>query len=176
MKIIAFGASSARESINKKLATFVAKQFDISAEILDLNHYAMPLYSVDYETENGIPELAKQFVEKLNSATLIIISLAEHNGAYTTAFKNIFDWATRVKMACFENKKVFLLATSPGARGGISVLEIAKNRFPYHGAEIVGSFSLPNFSENFSEESGILNENLKKEIQNEIEKIKNILK
>ena len=51
-KIIAFGASSSKQSINKQLATFAANQFqNVSVEILDLNDYEMPIFSVDKEKE-----------------------------------------------------------------------------------------------------------------------------
>jgi hypothetical protein len=67
---------------------------------------------------------------------------------------------------------MLLLATSPGARGGSSVLEIANNRFPFQGGIVKGSFSLPSFNDNFDTDKGITNEELKKqllEIVNEIE-------
>ena len=68
-KIIAFGASSSKTSINKQLATYTANQFqNVSVEILDLNDYEMPIYSVDKEKENGIPQLAHDFYSKLGSA------------------------------------------------------------------------------------------------------------
>ena len=104
-KIIAFGASSSKTSINKQLATYTANQFqNVSVEILDLNDYEMPIYSVDKEKENGIPQLAHDFYSKLGSADLIIISFAEHNGAYFAAFKNIFDWASRINGKTFQEK------------------------------------------------------------------------
>ncbi len=79
-KIIAFGASSSKMSINKRLATFAAHQFEnVEVEILDLNDYEMPVFSVDKENETGIPQLAHDFYAKLGSADLIIISFAEHN-------------------------------------------------------------------------------------------------
>lgn len=47
-KIIAFGASSSKNSINKQLAIYVAGQFkNASVEILDLNDYEMPIFSTD---------------------------------------------------------------------------------------------------------------------------------
>ena len=163
-KIIAFGASSSKQSINKQLATYTANQFqNVSVEILDLNDYEMPIFSVDKEKENGIHPLAQEFYDKLGIADLIIISFAEHNGVYATAFKNIFDWTSRVNMNVFQDKPMFLLATSPGPRGGSTVLEIAKNRFPFQGGIIKGSFSLPSFGENFDAEKGITNEELKNE-------------
>ena len=166
-KIIAFGASSSETSINKQLVTYAANQFEnTTVEILDLNDYEMPIFSIDKE-KNGIPKLAHDFYNKLGTADLIIISFAEHNGVYTTAFKNIFDWTSRVNMNVFQEKPMFLLATSPGPRGGSTVLEIAKNRFPFQGGIVLNSFSLPNFNTNFDAEKGILNGALKNEL-NEI--------
>ena len=46
------------------------------------------------------------------------------------------------------------MATSPGARGGASVLEIAKNNFPRFTADIKAVFSLPSFNDNFDIEKG----------------------
>ena len=175
MKILAFGASNHKNSINKKLATHIAKKFNTSIEVLDLNDYEMPIYSIDREIENGVPNLAKNFAQKIDDADLVIISLAEYNGAYSVAFKNIFDWISRIpNRNVFNDKKIFLSATSPGDRGGISVLEIAKNRFPFNGGEIIADFSLPYFSENFDEEKGIINEEKKQELQEKILSIKSL--
>jgi len=164
-KIIAFGASSSKASINKQLAIFAANQFqNASVEVLDLNDFEMPIYSVDKEKDNGIPQLAQDFYAKLGTADAIVISFAEHNGAYSAAFKNIFDWTSRINAKTFQEKQVLLLATSPGPRGGSSVLEIAKNRFPFQGAIVKGSFSLPSFNDNFDAEKGITNEDLKNQL------------
>ena len=49
-KIIALAGSSSKTSINKRLATYAANQFEnASVEVLDLNDYEMPVYSVDKE-------------------------------------------------------------------------------------------------------------------------------
>lgn len=171
-KIIAFGASSSKNSINKQLANYVANQFqNANIDLLDLNDYEMPLYSVDKEKNQGIPELAKAFFAKLGNADLILISFAEHNGAYSTAFKNIFDWISRIDGNTFQGKQMLLLATSPGPRGGSTVLEIAKNRFPFQGGIVKGSFSLPNFNNNFDAEKGITNLEFKNQLTEIIESI-----
>ncbi|MEC4003134.1 NAD(P)H-dependent oxidoreductase [Flavobacterium sp. SUN052] len=173
-KIIAFGASSSKTSINKKLATYAANQFEnASVEVLDLNDFEMPIFSSDKEAENGIPQLAHDFYTKLGTADVIVISFAEHNGAYTSAFKNIFDWTSRINAKTFQQKSVLLLSTSPGPRGGSSVIEIAKNRFPFQGAIVKGSFSLPSFYENFDVTSGIINEDLKNQLLGIIAGIEN---
>jgi len=164
-KIIAFGASSSKTSINKQLATYAAHQFEnASVEILDLNDYEMPIFSTDKEAETGIPLLAQDFYNKLGTADLIIISFAEHNGAYSAAFKNIFDWASRVNASTFQNKPTLLLSTSPGPRGGSTALDIAKSRFPFQGANVKGSFSLPSFYENFDVSNGIIKDEFKNQL------------
>ena len=172
-KIIAFGASNSETSINKQLATYAANQFEnTSIEILDLNDYEMPIFSIDKEKENGIHPLAQEFYSKLGSADLILISFAEHNGNYSSAFKNILDWTSRINAKTFQEKPMLLLATSPGARGGSSVLGIATKRFPFQGGIVKGSFSLPSFYENFDVVNGIIHPEYKNqllEIVNSIE-------
>lgn len=174
MNIIAFGASNSKNSINKQFAAYVAQQFQHSNfELADLNDYPLPLYSVDAEKENGIPENAKKFYEKIQSADLLVISLAEHNGTYTAAFKNLFDWTSRHEQKIFAGKKMFLVSTSPGGRGGLGVMEAALVRFPIHGAEILGHFSLPFFQQNFDAQKGIVNEALNTQFRNLVAEINN---
>ena len=174
MKVVALAGSTSKSSINKQLVEFAASYFrDGEVDLLDLNHYEMPIFSIDKELENGIPQLAHDFSEKLASADLILLALAEHNGAYSAAFKNVFDWASRIpNKSVFHDKPIFLMATSPGPRGGSSVLEIAKNRFPFNGGNILETFSLPSFGETFQKASGIVNDTLKEELETKIEKIK----
>lgn len=160
-KILAFGASNSSRSINQKLATWAASQVANSAPtILDLNDFEMPIFSIDRERENGVPEAAKRFKSLVESHDGILISFAEHNGAYAAAFKNIFDWASRLEGSVWADKPMFLMATSPGGRGGASVLGIALQRFPFNGGSIAAAFSLPFFKTNFSEENGVLDEEL----------------
>jgi len=169
-KIIAFGASSSKKSINKKLADYAANQIkDSTVNLLDLNDYEMPIYSIDFENENGIPEQAYQFKKELSCADGIIISFAEHNGAYTAAFKNIFDWISRVEREVWYNKPMFLMATSDGSRGAITVLKMAHDRISKGGKIDMPSFSLPDYLKNFDPKLGILNLDLKNEFDSCIE-------
>lgn len=170
MKIIAFGGSNSQHSINKHLATYAASLFEnAEVEVLDLNDFAMPLFSVDLEKEVGQHELAKAFLKKIESADILVVSLAENNGNYSAAFKNLFDWCSRIMKDVFQQKQMLLLATSPGARGGASVLEIANNALPRYGAQIKATFSLPTFNANFDlEQNKISNIELDKELKDVI--------
>lgn len=155
MKIIAFAGSNSQQSINKKLVIYTASLFQNAVvEVLDINNFQMPLFSVDVEKEISQHSFAKAFLEKIISADILVVSLAEHNGNYTVAFKNILDWCSRIGAKVFQEKPMLLMATSPGARGGASVLEIAKNALPRYGAIIKATFSLPSFNDNFDVEKG----------------------
>lgn len=162
MKILAFGASNSKASINRMLATHAAniarEEIDPEAEIevLDLNEFEMPIYSIDRENQTGVPELAQAFLDRITSAHILIISYAEHNGSYTAAYKNIFDWASRIEKQVYQNKPALILSTSPGKRGGAGVLAAAANSLGFFGADIRASLSIPQFNEHFDRERGEL--------------------
>ena len=82
---------------------------------------------------------------------------------------------SRLQSNTFEDKKMVLASTSPGARGGMGVMEAALQRFPRHGAIILGNYSLPKFQENFDAEKGILDQELKEKFQSFTDQCKNKL-
>lgn len=171
--IIAFGASNSSKSINQQLAKWSSEQIsDVDVRILNLNDYEMPIYSMDREQSSGIPELAQQFKNMVDESNGIIISFAEHNGSYSAAFKNVFDWMSRIGRPIWSDKPMFLMGTSPGGRGAQTVLGTATSAFPHQGGQVVASFSLPSFGQNFSSEDGILDEQLKSEFETELERFK----
>ena len=150
--IVTIGGSSSKTSINKILAEYAGGLLEgVELTKIDLNDYELPLFSVDLENEKGFAEGAVELNRIIESADGFVISLAEHNGAYSTAFKNAFDWLSRIDGKVWRNKPMLLLSTSPGERGGQSVLEIALGRFPYMGGNIIGSMPFPSFFENFIE-------------------------
>jgi chromate reductase len=129
-KIIAFGASNSSRSINRQLAGWAAAESGLEFNLLDLNDFDMPVYSIDREEQDGFPEEAVTFKKLILESDGIIISLAEHNGAYTVALKNIMDWISRLEKGIWGFKPMLILATSPGGRGAKTVLEIAL-RLPF---------------------------------------------
>lgn len=152
MKILSIGASTSSASINRQLANYAAGLVDgASVTTLDLNDFTLPIYSSDQEAKNGIPQDALRFFETIRAHDGIVLSLAEHNGSYTAAFKNLYDWASRIDQNVWAGKPMLLLSTSPGARGGASVLEAAKQTFPRMGASLVGALSLPSFYDHFQD-------------------------
>ncbi len=156
MKILSFGASTSSQSINRRFARHAASKVpDAEVTDLDLREFSLPIYSSDEEEANGAPADARRFLQLIREHDAVVISLAEHNGSYAAAFKNLYDWASRVDMKVWAGKPMLLLSTSPGPRGGASVMEAAKATFPRMGADLKGSFSLPSYAENFSETGGV---------------------
>ena len=183
MKILAFAATSSTRSINNQLVRYAASLLEqagfadtevdeaghdqigrkqighnqIETEILDINDYELPLFSEDREAELGQPALAKAFLDKIANSDALLISFAEHNGSYTVAYKNIFDWASRINPKVFQNKPMIMLATSPGPGGASSVLATAIASAPFFDGVVKASFSLPGFYDNFDVEQGRIN-------------------
>ncbi|WP_060988518.1 NADPH-dependent FMN reductase [Photobacterium leiognathi] len=166
MKLLAFAATNSQQSINRALVTYAASQVNADkVEILDLNDFEMAIYSIDRENTSGIPEQAQLFFDKIGQADAILISFAEHNGTYTAAYKNIFDWASRINQKFYQQKPVIMLATSPGPGGAKNVLDTAVTSAPFFDANVVGSLSIPSFYENFDlEKQTLINEELNSQL------------
>ena len=157
MKLLAFAASSSKTSINKQLVVYASTLLEgAEVEVLDLNDYELPLYSVDKEQELGHPPIAQAFIAKIAASDALIISFAEHNGSYTAAYKNLFDWCSRINPKVFQDKPLVLLATSPGPRGASTVLASAVNSAPHFTGHVKASLSVPSFYDSFDVESGVL--------------------
>ena len=60
--VIAFAASSSRNSINRQMVAYASGLVaNARVELLDLNDFELPLFSVDREAELGQPEPAQKF-------------------------------------------------------------------------------------------------------------------
>lgn len=164
MKIIAFAASTSRASINRALVRHAAERLraehlpGLEIELLDLSALQLPVFSVDQEQAEGLPAEARRFFEQIGAADGILVSFAEHNGMLSAAYKNLFDWASRIQAKVYQNKPMLALSTSPGARGGASALLAAARSAPHHGAELVASLSVPRFEANFDRAAGAISE------------------
>lgn len=163
--------SNSSKSINGKLIAFASTLYTkVEVNVIDLKEYNMPLFGVDLEREKGHPEEAKKLKKLIEKCDGIMLSLAEHNGAYSTFFKNIFDWLSRLEGKAWDNKPIFLMGASTGKRGAKSVISIAENRFPFNGGKVIQTYSFPNFKENFEDGRGIIDEDLLLELLTLIKK------
>jgi NAD(P)H-dependent FMN reductase len=164
MKILAFAATTSTQSINKQLIGYAARLLQdvpgtaVDVEILDLNDFEMPIFSVDRERESGLPQAARDFHQRIGEADALLISFAEHNGFYTAAYKNLFDWMSRIDKQVYQGKPTVMLATSSGAHGGANVLATAVNSAGFFGNDVKAHLAIPNFHDNFDAEAGALSD------------------
>ena len=133
----------------------------------------MPLFSVDRENELGQPPQAKSFHKIISETDVIVISFAEHNGSYSAAYKNLFDWTSRIDAKVFQNKSLLLLATSPGPGGAASVLNQAVTSAPYFLGNVKASLSVGSFFDNFDAQTNTLsNQELNQKLIDAIKQLK----
>lgn len=161
-KILAFAGSNSSTSINYQLisyATSLISQHEV--ELIKLTDYPLVLFGEDIEKELGYSAELRLLLNRIKDADALMISVNEHNGGPSVFFKNVMDWLSRIEYKYLKGKKVLLMSTSTGSRGGASSLEYVKSRIPRHDGEVIESFSFPSFNENFSlSENKIINEEL----------------
>ncbi|MGO1298970.1 MAG: NADPH-dependent FMN reductase [Vibrio sp.] len=157
----------------KALATYAANQIEgADVKVLDLNDFPVPMFSEDKEREIGQAESAQAFLDEIASADALVISFAEHNGHYPAAYKNLFDWATRINNKVFNDIPAVYLATSPGPGGAQSSLSAAVTSAPFFAGNVVDSLSVPSFYDNFDIEKGqMTNLDFAKKIQDVVNKL-----
>jgi len=149
--ILAFSGSLSSDSINHRLIEFAAPLLNgLDVQTVSLRDFAMPLYSRDIEQE-GVPEKVKELRALFDAADGFLISVPEYNSSIPAGFKNAVDWLSRTGGKPFQDKPVLLMSATPGGRGGASVQEHLLKVMPFWGANVVGSFSLPKFGENYIE-------------------------
>lgn len=157
MNILAIPATNSRTSINRQLLGYAAELLtgELAGDgaaptvgFIDLNDYELAIFSPEREAA-GIPELAQQLYARIGEADALIVSFAEYNGSYTPAWKNTFDWMSRINQKVYQSKPVAMFAASPGGRAGAGVLGSATTVAPHLGAELVGSLGVGTFSQNF---------------------------
>ncbi|TBR43954.1 NADPH-dependent oxidoreductase [Marinomonas agarivorans] len=159
MKILTFAASNSTKSINKALLQYAASLLkNHEVEMLDINDFSLPIYSADLEEAQGVPEAAFDFLSRIKQADALLIAYAEHNGNYTAAYKNLFDWASRADMAVYAEKPIVMLSTSPGKNGANTVLAMAKNTAHFFKGQVLASLAIPSFYETFDQTSMTIND------------------
>lgn len=175
-RIITIAGSNSQNSMNQMLVDHASNLLSgVEVISIDLNDYVLPIFGVDYEAENGIPASVKRLSNVFDGADGFIVSLAEHNGSYSAVFKNTIDWLSRIDMKVWRDKPMLLMATSPGGRGGATVLQLASAYFPFMGAHITDTFSLPSFYDNFKD-GEIQDEGLKEDLYTKVAKYQSALK
>ncbi|WP_339611575.1 NAD(P)H-dependent oxidoreductase [uncultured Planktosalinus sp.] len=161
-KILAFAGSNSSSSINHQLVSYAASLISKhEVRLIKLTDYPLELFSEDIEKEKGYSVELRMLLNTIKDADALMISVNEHNGGPSVFFKNVMDWLSRIEYKYLDGKKLLLMSTSTGSRGGASAFDYVKSRIPRHNGELIESFSFPSFNENFSvQQNKIVNEEL----------------
>lgn len=165
MNILAIPATNSRAGMNRALLIYAAKVIEeiggsaAKVELVDLNAFEFAIYSPEREAATGIPAGARALFDKIGASDALMLSFAEYNGSFTPAWKNTYDWMSRIDQAVYQRKKVAMFAATPGPRAGAGVLGSATSGAPHFGANLVGHLGIGRFRHNFDAGSGRLTSN-----------------
>lgn len=160
--ILVFAGSARRDSLNKRLARWVAalaEEAGAAATFLDLADHPMPLFNQDLEASDGMPAEARAFREQLSSHDGFVIASPEYNSSVTPLLKNAIDWASRSPegggdLSSYQGKVAGLVAASPGALGGLRGLVHLRAILGNIGVHVVPSQMAISHAANALEEDG----------------------
>lgn len=126
-RLLAFGGSLRRGSWNGRLVRIAANGATAAgADVthIDLRDYPLPVFDEDLEAASGLPDSGRKLKDLFLANDGLLISSPEYNSSITAALKNVIDWVSRpaageAPLACFAGKVAGIMATSPGALGGL---------------------------------------------------------
>ncbi|WP_190808890.1 NADPH-dependent FMN reductase [Flagellimonas sp. S3867] len=175
--ILALAGSNSSTSINYKLVKHTVSSIqNHEIQLLDMSKCPFPMFSEDEEKQNGYSNALVELKNDFQKADAIILSVSEHNGNPSAYFKNVLDWLSRLERKFLQDTKVLLMSASPGGRGGVGSLGVVQGMLPRFGAEIVSTFSLASFHQNFDVQKGLTDETLKSQHQEALKALLESLK
>ncbi|MEZ6004740.1 MAG: NAD(P)H-dependent oxidoreductase [Planctomycetota bacterium] len=144
-RLLAFSGSSRSGSFNQRLvriAADLARAQGAEVNEIDLRALELPLFDQDLEADPGPPAAAARLRHAMMEHDGFLIACPEYNGSITPLLKNAIDWASRPEagvapLAAFAGKTATLLATSPGALGGIRGLAHVRDIFSGLGTHVL---------------------------------------
>ena len=81
---------------------------------------------------------SKNSLQKIQNSDGVIVSLAEHNGNFSVALKNILDWVSRIEMGYLKDKKLLFVGVT-----GSTLINPSKRRRERKFSHKKAVFSLP---------------------------------
>lgn len=146
--ILVFAGSSRIESLSKRLARAAARSVQAAggeASFIDLADFEMPVYQGDVEAAAGLPPATRRLQALLARHDGLLIVSPEYNGSMPPLLVNVLAWCSRVAsddregsgLAVFADKPAAIMATSPGALGGLRALFHLRDLLAYLGMVVI---------------------------------------
>ncbi len=154
--LIALCGSTRRASFNRRLLDLASAELHALGAEIDLvepEAVDVPIYNGDFQEAEGIPAAVVALHDRFASAEGILVASPEYNGAFSPVLKNTIDWVSRVDMGVYRPRRIGLLSTSPGRRGGVHGMGVLAQVFAYLGATVhEPHFSLPSAGHAFTDD------------------------
>lgn len=177
IRLIAMPGSARRDSFNRRLLpTLVrgAEREGVEVTRIDPNDYRMPLYDGDLEHDEGLPEAAERLQALFADHHGFLLASPEYNGFFTPLLKNTLDWVSRPLpdgsgrpgTVHVRGKPAGIVATSPGALGGIRSLQHTRLYLSNLGFVVVPEQSgVPNAAKAFDDRDELIDERLRSAVE-----------
>ena len=129
-KLLVVAGSTRTGSFSKQLAkaaTKLAVAAGHAATFVDLREFEMPLYDGDLEAAQGLPAGALRLRTLMRQHDALLVVTPEYNASIPAVLKNALDWLSRPYAAepdvsVFQDRVAGVMASSPGALGGMRAL------------------------------------------------------
>lgn len=173
-RVLGFAGSSREGSYNKLLlkeASEMAQQAGTVVKVIDLKDYPLPFFDEDLESQQGMPEKAKELRNLMVNSQIIIIASPEYNASIPAVLKNALDWASRNEEGkgsrdAYKGKVFVLLSASPGKTGGSRGLVHLKAIIEDVGGKVyLKQFSLPAAYQAFDDQGHLKDAQQRAELQ-----------
>src|SRR5690606_19624473 len=158
--VLVFAGSTRADSLNRKLAAVaasLAREQGASVTHIELKNYPLPIYEGDYEASHGVPPSAGELRGLLKRHDVWLIASPDYNSSIAPILKNVIDWVSRPVdgedyVACFKQRTVGIMASSPGSSGGARGLPHLRHVLQHLGANVLGEqFTLPRGASAFTQ-------------------------
>src|SRR4051812_11293540 len=113
IKLLVFGASLRKESLNDRLASLAAKVVEDKGGVVDratMARFDCPSYNLDRERAGVFPAGAQELRRCLTEADAFICSSPEFNASMPGNLKNAIDWVSRFRPQPFTRKQALLMS------------------------------------------------------------------
>ena len=164
IRLLVFGASLRRESLNVRLAQLAAVTIEANGGTVDLatmSEFDTPSDNADVQDSEGFPAGATAMCGRLEEADGFVIAAPEYNASMPGMLKNTLDWVSRMSPQPFNELSGLLLSASPSMVGGNRGLWALRVPFEHLGARIYPDmFSLAQAHSAFDSEGGLVSPQL----------------
>lgn len=167
VRLLILPGSARTGALSGRLAACAARLAPASGlepRVFDLRALNLPVYDGDLEAEQGVPAGALALRAALMDSDAVLLVTPEYNGFPTPLVINAFDWLSRIPatahpsgLAVTANKPVALLASSPGALGGLRAMTSLRQYLQMAFAMLVipQQFALSRAHEAFDDEGAL---------------------